>query len=151
MNMIQPGQEKTARNDASWYLVFVCWLIAAVSLLGSLFLDQALGYEPCTMCWYQRIFMYPLVPVLLVGLFPLDRSVVRYALPLALLGWATAFYHLLLQAGVISERLQPCDESGSCAEIDLILFGFMTIPLLSLLAFTAVVALLVIFLKRTKV
>ena len=151
MNTIQPGQPRTERNDASWYLVFACWLIAAVSLLGSLFLDQALGYDPCTMCWYQRIFMYPLVPVLLVGLFPLDRSVVRYALPLAVLGWATAFYHLLLQTGVISERLQPCDESGSCAEIDLILFGFMTIPLLSLLAFTAVVALLVIFLKRTKV
>lgn len=151
MNTTHPESVKPERNDAAWYLVFACWLIAAAALLGSLFLDRVLGYEPCVMCWYQRIFMYPLVPVLLAGLFPLDRAVIRYALPLASLGWATAFYHLLLQAGIISERLQPCDESGSCADIDLVLFGFLTIPLLSLLAFTAIVALLVIFLRRNKI
>ena len=133
-----------------WYLLFGCWLTASVATLGSLFLDKALGMEPCSMCWYQRIFMYPLVPVLLTGLLPLDRSVVRYALPLAIFGWITAFYHLLMMVGIVPESLQPCGRGPSCVEDELELFGIVNIPMLSLLSFTAVIALLIAFFKSTK-
>ena len=96
-----------------WYLMFGCWLIASIATLGSLFLDKALGIEPCSLCWYQRIFMYPLVVILLVGLLPLDRRVTRYALPLAILGWMTALYHMLMYVGIIPESLQPCGSGPS--------------------------------------
>jgi len=152
MNSSSEQNEKTNRQDNQdgWYLLFGCWLIASVATLGSLFLDKALGIEPCSLCWYQRIFMYPLVLILLAGLLPLDRRVIRYALPLACFGWMTAFYHLLMYVGIVPESLQPCGSGPSCVQDDLDLFGFVNIPMLSLLSFSVVTGLLLVFMKRTK-
>jgi len=152
MNSSSEQNEKTNRQDNQdgWYLLFGCWLIASVATLGSLFLDKALGIEPCSLCWYQRIFMYPLVLILLAGLLPLDRRVIRYALPLACFGWMTAFYHLLMYVGIVPESLQPCGSGPSCVQDDLGLFGFVNIPMLSLLSFSVVTGLLLVFMKRTK-
>jgi disulfide bond formation protein DsbB len=137
-------------NQDGWYLMFGCWLIVSVATLGSLFLDKALGIEPCSLCWYQRIFMYPLVVILLMGLLPLDRNVPRYALPLAVLGWLTALYHLLMYVGIIPESLQPCGSGPSCLQDDLGLFGFVNIPMLSFFSFSTVIGLLLAFTRRTK-
>jgi disulfide bond formation protein DsbB len=137
-------------NQDGWYLLFGCWLIASVATLGSIFLDKALGIEPCSLCWYQRIFMYPLVLIFLTGLLPLDRRVTRYALPLAIVGWITALYHLLMYVGIVPESLQPCGNGPSCVQDDLGLFGFVNVPMLSLLSFSVVIGLLLVFMKRTK-
>ena len=139
-----------ATIDSTWMLIFICWLLATSGTLGSLFFSEVMGLKPCVLCWYQRIFMYPLVVIFLVGLFPLDRSVFRYALPLALIGWAFAIYHYLLYSGYIPENLQPCSKELSCADINLELFGFITIPMLSILSYTAIIGLLFIFNNRTK-
>jgi disulfide bond formation protein DsbB len=146
----QNGISNRQGDQDGWYLLFGCWLIASVATFGSLFLDKALGMEPCSLCWYQRLFMYPLVLVLLTGLVPLDRRVIRYALPLAILGWLTAFYHLLMYVGIIPESLQPCGSGPSCVQDDLGLFGFVSIPMLSLLSFSVVIGLLLVFMQRTK-
>ena len=69
-------------------LVFSAWLVAALATGGALFLSEIMNIAPCVLCWYQRIFMFPLVLVLAMGLFPLDTRVVRYALPLAIGGCA---------------------------------------------------------------
>jgi disulfide bond formation protein DsbB len=74
--------------------------------------------------------------------------VVRYALPLVVLGWLTAFYHYLLYSGYIPEAMQPCGQGPSCAEINLELFGFVTIPLLSLAAFSVLAVLLLAVRQR---
>lgn len=87
--------------------------------------------------------MYPLVFIFLVGLFPLDMMVVRYSMPLAIIGWGVAVYHYLVYSGYIPKSLQPCSDDGvSCSEINLELFGFMTIPMMSILAYTAIIILL---------
>ena len=137
-------------TDTEWLLIFTCWLIAAAGTLGSLFFSEVMGLKPCVLCWYQRIFMYPLVVVFLVGLFPLDRSVVRYALPIAIIGWCFAVYHYLVYSGYIPENLRPCSEDASCAEINLELMGFITIPMMSILCYTAIILLLFIFRRRTQ-
>ena len=129
-------------GQAAWFLLFASWLLAAIATIGSLFFSEVMGIEPCSLCWYQRIFMYPLVVILLIGMFPLDLSVVRYALPLAVLGWGVAVYHYLLYTGYIPENMQPCSEGVSCTDIDLELLGFITIPMLSVFSFTAIIALL---------
>ena len=136
-------------SDIGWMLIFICWLIAAAGTLGSLFFSEVMGLKPCVLCWYQRIFMYPLVVIFLVGLFPLDRSVVRYALPIAIIGWCFAIYHYLVYSGYIPENLQPCNKELSCAEINLELFGFITIPMMSILSYSAIILLLFIFRRRT--
>jgi len=129
-------------EQAAWFLLFASWLLAAIATIGSLFFSEIMGIEPCSLCWYQRIFMYPLVVILLIGMFPPDFRVVRYALPLAVLGWGVAVYHYLLYTGYIPENMQPCSEGVSCTDIDLELLGFITIPMLSVFSFTAIIALL---------
>lgn len=134
--------------DSNWAILFLCWLLAGVSTAGSLFFSEVMGFAPCLLCWYQRICLFPLVIILATGLFPLDRSVVKYALPLAAVGWLTAFYHNLLHAGIIPESVAPCSVGVSCTEEYIDLFGFLTIPMLSFLAFSAIVALLVILNRK---
>ena len=135
-------------SQEGWVLIFICWLIAMAALFGSLFFSEVMGLKPCVLCWYQRIFIYPLAVLFLVGMFPLDRSVVRYTLPLAAIGLGCAIYHYLLYSGYIPESLQPCSEDLSCADINLELMGVVTIPMLSIFAYSAIIILLLIYRKR---
>jgi disulfide bond formation protein DsbB len=124
-------------------LILGAWLVASVSTLGALFFGEVMQLPPCVLCWYQRIFMFPLALILPLGLFPFDRKVVRYALPLAVMGFLFAVFHLLLIAGVIPESIKPCTQSVPCSETVIEWFGFVTIPLLSALAFLTILALLI--------
>jgi disulfide bond formation protein DsbB len=124
--------------EAGWALVFAAWLVATASTLGALFLSEVMGVAPCPLCWYQRVFMFPLVFVLACGLFPLDRRVLRYATPLVVVGWLVALFHLLLTRGYIPETMTPCSQGIPCSRIEVEWFGFVTIPLLSLLSFSAI-------------
>lgn len=146
MNFISSSTSPVT-NQSKWLIIFICWLLAAISTLGSLFFSEIMEIQPCVLCWYQRVFMYPLVVIFLAGMFPLDRNVVRYALPIAILGWGFSVYHYLLYSGHIPENLQPCSEGVSCTEVNLELLGFITIPMLSILAYTAIIGLLLVFTK----
>jgi hypothetical protein len=77
-----------------------------------------------------------------MGLLQSDRSSIRYAQPLAWSGWGAALYHCLVYWGLVSEGLAPCGQGASCADADVQVAGLVPIPLLSLMAFTAVLALL---------
>ena len=138
----------TKTSNFNWSLLFLCWLLASVSTAGSLFFSYIMQFAPCVLCWYQRIFLFPLVIILAVGLFPFDKGVVKYALPLAIAGGLTALYHSLLYSGVIPESIQPCSQGVSCTEKYIELFGFVSIPMLSFLSFSTIVGLLII-LTRT--
>jgi len=135
-----PPQSEIAAS--CWKLIFVSWLIAMLATLGSLFFSEIMGLMPCELCWYQRIFIYPLAVILLIGLHPLDTHVVRYALPLAVIGLLFTAYHSLLFYGLIPESLQPCRQGISCTDDNMILIGFLPIPLLSLAAFAVITILL---------
>ena len=132
-----------SKATTAWTLIFCAWLVASVSTLGALFFGEVMQLPPCVLCWYQRIFMFPLALILPIGLFPLDRKVVRYALPLAVPGGLFAVFHLLLVAGVIPESIKPCTQGVPCSETVIEWFGFVTIPLLSFLAFSTIFALLI--------
>ena len=136
-------------TDAAWLLVFGAWLVATASTLGALFFSEIMELPPCLLCWYQRIFMFPLVLLLPVGLFPFDPKVVRYALPLALVGGTIAIYHQLLVLGIVPESASPCTRGVPCAEVQIEWLGFITIPFLAVAAFTSIVVLLFIARSRT--
>ena len=148
MQVASSGQSSMT-EQSNWMLIFIAWLLATIATLGSLFFSEVMEIQPCVLCWYQRIFMYPLVLIFLVGLFPLDRNVIRYALPIAVIGWGISVYHYLLYSGYIPETMQPCTQGVSCTEINLELLGFITIPMLSILSYSAIIALLLVFKKRT--
>jgi len=124
-------------------LVFGCWIVASASVLGALFFSEIMQLPPCILCWYQRIFMFPLVLLLPVGLFPFDAKVVRYALPLTLAGWLVALFHVLLVVGLIPEAIRPCAQGVPCSDVQIQWLGFVNIPLLSFVAFSTMNALLV--------
>lgn len=145
-----PASSKNSTVNTAWLLIFAAWLVATASMLGALFFGEIMHLSPCVLCWWQRICMFPLVVILPAGLFPLDLRVVRYALPLAAGGWLFALFHVLLMAGVIPEDLKPCTRGIPCSEKVIEWFGFVTIPLLSLLAFSAVIAFLLMAHSRNK-
>ncbi len=142
MNASDPGGTGYSRGSA-WTLAFLAWLIASASTLGALFFSQVMGIAPCVLCWYQRIFMFPLVFILAAGLFPLDAKLVRYALPLVVAGWMIALFHVLLVAGIVPETIRPCAQGIPCKDQVIEWFGFLTIPSLSLIAFSVIGVLLI--------
>ncbi|MBI2750487.1 MAG: disulfide bond formation protein B [Burkholderiales bacterium] len=151
MTVEHPQSQLGGHKDRGlWAPLFLAWLIALIATAGALFLGEVMGMTPCVLCWYQRIAMFPLAVVLGVGLLEPDGRSVRYALPLAWAGWGIAVYHCLMFWGVVSEGLVPCGKGSSCADADLQVAGLVPIPLLSLIAFTGILALLWPAYKRMK-
>lgn len=127
---------------------YVAWTIALIGLVGSLYLSDVVGWVPCTLCWYARILMYPIVAIGAVGILRKDYNWSLYALPLSIAGVALTLYHSLLQWGIISEALAPCRSGLSCATKQLNLLGFITIPFLAFLAFVAITVCLSFYWKE---
>jgi disulfide bond formation protein DsbB len=117
---------------------------ALAAMLGSLFFGEVMKLAPCTLCWYQRVCLFPVPAILAVGIVLRDPRVVVYCLPLVLAGLGISVYHNLLQFGVIPETLAPCTEGVACSERQIELFGFITIPLMSMGAFAGILVLLLL-------
>lgn len=114
--------------------------IALVATLSALFIGEVLGQMPCTLCWYQRIAMFPLVPLLGIATLRGDLGVRVYAIPLALIGLGFALWHSGLFAGIISAAIAPCTADGpSCTDQAQVVFG-LPLPYLSAIAFAAIAA-----------
>ncbi|MCP8968149.1 disulfide oxidoreductase [Ectobacillus ponti] len=130
------------------YTLFTAWAAALTATLGSLYLSEVMKYEPCTLCWYQRILMYPLVIVLGVALFRKDYRIYVYSLPLAGIGACISLYHYAMQ------KIPALSQSGlACGRIPctgdyLNWFHFITIPLLALLAFLLITGCSVILMRE---
>ena len=131
-------------DKPGWDLLLAAWIVALLSTLGALFIGEVMGRVPCNLCWFQRAFMFPLAVILAVACYTSDTGVWRYALPVAALGWLIALYHIMLYTGVIPAGLEPCGSGPSCSGADMLVFGGVPIPLLSLGAFTAITGLLVL-------
>jgi disulfide bond formation protein DsbB len=134
----------TSSHRTAWNLLFGAWLIATSATLGALFLGEIMKLPTCVLCWWQRICMFPLPVLLGLGLLPHDPRVVRYALPFAFGGLLIGLYHQAIVLGWVSEALQPCQQGVPCSKTVIEWFGFLTIPLLSIAAFAAISALLLL-------
>ena len=133
------------------WALHIAFLQAWVATLGSLYFSEIKGFQPCLLCWYQRILMYPLIIILTVGIIRKDKNIAYYVLPMTILGSAVAFYQYLLQMTPLAE-ITPvsCSSLGSCSAIQVAYLGFITIPFLSLGAFLVISAMMVILLKVNK-
>ena len=106
--------------------MWLAWLVAVVATGGSLYYSEVANFEPCSLCWYQRIAMYPLVVILLVGAVTRDRFVARYALPLTIAGAILAVYNYLVQ---LFPGIEVACSRVSCSTVDVEAFGWLTMPL----------------------
>jgi disulfide bond formation protein DsbB len=132
----------------SWHYLLSAWILSLIASLGSLFFSEVMGYPPCVLCWYQRIAMYPLVVILPWALFPFNRLIPKALLPLTLIGWGIAFYHNLLYYKILPESHSPCVKGISCTSVQLQWLGFITIPLLSWVAFSLIILCSLLALKK---
>ena len=114
--------------------IYIAWVIALIAVLGSLYWSEVLGAEPCSLCWMQRIFLFPLVLLLGIALFRSDRHVTIDALPLSIFGGMVAVYHVVAQKFDFS----GCGETTQCTQDIGIYFGWITPPMLSVLAFLSI-------------
>jgi len=129
-------------------IMFSCFIVASIATLGSLFFSEIMEFVPCTMCWYQRIFMYPLVLIFLINLLYPDEKVFKYSFPLVLTGMLFAIYHNLLMWKIIPESAVPCKQGVPCSTEYFEYFGFINIPFLSLFAYSLILVLLLVGQKK---
>lgn len=119
----------------------IAFAIALAALIGSLYLEST-GLLPCVLCWWQRVFMYPLVVLIPIGLWLKDRNLALYTLPLAVIGGLVALYHTLLYYGIVSEGLLPCTLGTPCTAT-LPEFLYLNLITASLASFIAIIVLLI--------
>jgi len=142
--------EDIARNERVFLCLFLAWLIALVSSLAVLFIGEVLGQAPCDLCWYQRVFMFPLPVILGIAVWRSDWKIWCYGAPLATTGLLIAIYHTLLYAGFIPAPIVPCTVSGpSCTGESMLIFG-LPIPGLAVVAFSMILVLLLALRKANK-
>lgn len=134
----------------TYWPIFVAWVLTTLATAGSLFFSEVMKLPPCSLCWYQRVGLYPLVGILLVGMLTSDKKVLKYSLPVYGFGLLAAVYHNLLYYGVIPESLTPCTAGVSCTTGQEVWFGFVTIPLLSLVNFVLIGICLFLFKRIQK-
>jgi disulfide bond formation protein DsbB len=115
--------------------------VALVATIGSLYLSEIANFPPCRLCWYQRIAMYPLVPVLAVAVWRRDAGVRFYAIPLALIGGLISTYHVVLERFPTLES-GVCEATNPCTLIWVRRFGYLTIPTMAFSAFALIAVLL---------
>jgi disulfide bond formation protein DsbB len=112
-------------------MLYLAWIQAIVATAGSLYFSEILHLVPCTLCWYQRICMYPLVVILGVGIWEKNKNVNKYVWPFSLTGLVIAGYQNLLIYGIIPTSIYACSPGADCANKSII-------PLLSFAAFAII-------------
>lgn len=128
----------TIGRSALW----VAGLVAATAMAGSLYYSLVAGYDPCELCWYQRICMYPLAALLIIAAIRDDRQVWRYTTPLAVVGVGIAAYHTQLQA--FPDQRTFCSLNNPCTLRFVWEFGFVSLPFMALVAFIFILTLVAV-------
>jgi disulfide bond formation protein DsbB len=137
-----------SHNRSSLFLYFA-WLVAVIATLGSLYFSEIRMFQPCVLCWYQRIAMYPLSLILGIAAFTNDIKITKYVLPISVIGGLISLYHYLLEKVPGFATIKPCSQGVPCDVAWINWFGFITIPFLALTAFIMITVFLIIA-RRSK-
>lgn len=132
------------------YALYFAWLVSLVGLFVSLFVSEFLSYEPCPLCWYQRIALFPLALLLGIATYRQDKSFVLYGFALAAMGEFFALYQVLERRFPALQTLPLCGSSGRCDEPVFQWFGFLTFPAISAIGFAMIGGLLLAARKRVR-
>jgi len=121
----------------------LAFIVAVIAMLGSLTYSNIIGYEPCELCWFQRILMYPQVILLGMALIKKDYKMANYSIVLSIIGALIAVYNYLLQIGVApATTCSAVEYSVSCSQQFILQYGYITIPMMALSAFVLIISLL---------
>src|SRR3972149_8131761 len=127
------------------YSFHLALIVSLTATLGSLFYSEIAGFEPCKLCWFQRILMYPMPLLLSLAIWKKDKSINDYLITLSGIGIVIAFYHYYLQRG--GQSILPCSTIGysvSCSNSFVMELGYITIPLMAATAFLLIIVLMLV-------
>jgi hypothetical protein len=129
------------RRDYGTAALLVGALIAFFATGGSLYLSEVADFPPCRLCWYQRIAMYPLGPLLAMAYVRRDRGIAPYGILLASLGAIVSIYHVVIERFPDLE-VGTCELANPCSIIWIEKLGVFTIPAMALTAFAGIITVL---------
>lgn len=131
-----------------WFQEFAWPAVMAItigSVAISLLYSEYFGFLPCSLCWLQRIALYPQA-LLAVMAFRIKETIYfpLYSIALSAFGLIVAIYHYVYQLiprEVSTTEILPClaDGSADCAVKVIDKFGFVTFPLLSAITFALLI------------
>lgn len=130
-------------NGAYW----LAWMVALTATVGSLIYSEVAHFIPCRLCWFQRIFMYPLSVILLIAAIRKEAVARFYALPLALIGLVISIWHYLVQVYPSLEG-GACDPVNPCSSRWVEVFGFISIPFMAGAGFIVIAVLLLLYVRK---
>ncbi|MBX4209348.1 disulfide bond formation protein B [Candidatus Parcubacteria bacterium] len=131
--------------------LLIAFVVSLLATAGSLIYSDVLGYEPCKLCWFQRIFMYPQVLLMGMALFKKDHGMKIYGFVMSAIGAAIALFHYTGQLGLTPLPCSAVGYSASCAQKFVLEFGYITIPMMAFSAFILIAATLLLSMKREEV
>jgi disulfide bond formation protein DsbB len=120
--------------------MFFAFLVSLAATAGSLFYSNVAGFTPCVLCWYQRIFMYPEVVILGLALVKKESKIIDYSIAMAVAGWVISIYHNYIYYK--GAALNVCKIGESCVTPYVTVFGYITIPMMALTAFSLIIVFL---------
>lgn len=138
------------KNDKRENLLFLAFAAALIAMFGSLYFSEIRQYEPCELCWYQRIVMYPFVVLLGIATVKKDYGIAFYTMILSAIGGLISLYHLGIQKLSFLADIAPACGRVPCTSDYINWFGFITIPFLALIAFIIVFVCSYLVWKQTK-
>lgn len=140
-------------HEQKIYALLAAWIIALIATVSTLYMGEVLKWPVCSLCWYQRIGIYPLTIILGMALYRDERTINIYAIPLAVIAAFFALYQYLIQLIPGFNPIHFCVANSpqeSCVHIYWQLFGFITLPLLSFISCLIITLLLIVSQETTK-
>jgi disulfide bond formation protein DsbB len=128
------------------------WPLLVLTTVGSVILSlvysEYFGFIPCSLCWLQRIALYPQALMALMAVRTQERLFFPlYSIGLSVFGFGVAVYHYIYQMmptdTAVGGMVMPClaDGSADCASKIIDQFGFVTFPFLSAVTFAFLIVL----------
>ncbi len=138
------------KKDVRDPLLFLAWAVSATALFGSLFFSEVLKYEPCTLCWYERMALYPLFILLGIAIIRKDYFISLYSMVFSIIGAALSLYHYGIQKLPALQGSSLACGRTPCTDEYINWFGFITIPFLAFIAFLLIFIFSLIIWKKNK-
>lgn len=126
------------------------WTVAFIATLGSLYYSEVRGFVPCTLCWYQRILMYPIVLIAGIALYEKNGRAALTTMVFSIIGGSLSLYHYGIQKLSFLTKTAPTCGNVPCTGQYVNYFGFITIPFMALIAFILIFIISILTLKWQK-
>jgi disulfide bond formation protein DsbB len=129
-----PGSDDVKALVTKWGMLAGLTLILTTALAN--FYYESFGFEPCPLCWWQRIFLYPQAVLFAFALRKTDyaKAAIDFSLVFSVFGAGVALYQHALQ--MLPGSGLPCPAVGaSCATRILFEYGHITYPWMAFVLF----------------